>query len=82
MEKIIELAKEEIARLEKLNKKVDKYLINVPEGSLKWQNIKGKTYYYHQYMVKDNNSEKNNRKGNEKDKDKDSNNVGSKIKTE
>ena len=76
MEKIIELAKEEITRLEKLNKKVDKLLINVPEGSLKSQNVKGKTYYYHQYMIKDNNSEKNNCKG------KDSNNVDSQLKIE
>lgn len=67
MEKIIELAKEEIARLEKLNKKVDKQLINVPKGSLKSQNIKGKTYYYHQYMVKDNSKD---------------NNVGSQLKIE
>lgn len=66
MEKIIELAKDEIARLEKLYKKVDKQLTNVPEGCLKWQNIKGKTYYYHQYMVKDNENK----------------NVGSKIRTE
>lgn len=76
MEKITELAKKEIARLEKLNKKVDKQLIDVPEGSLKWQNIKGKIYYYHQYIVKDNNSEKN------EDKDIENNNVVCKTKIE
>ena len=58
MQDIIKLAKEEIARMEKLIKKVDINLKNAPEGSLKFQNIKGKTYYYHQYMMKEEKTKK------------------------
>ena len=49
----IELAKEEVPQLENALKKIDAFLNHAPEGCLKWQNKKGKTYYYHQYM-KDN----------------------------
>ena len=55
MQEIIKLANEEIVRLEKLNKNVDMKLKNIPEGCLKYQNINGKTYYYHQYMLKEGN---------------------------
>ena len=58
MQEIIKLANEEIARLEKLYKTVDMRLKNVPEGSLKFQNIDGKTYYYHQYMIKEDETKK------------------------
>ncbi len=50
MHNFIELAKEEVPRLENAIKKIDIFLNNVPEGCLKWQNKKGKTYYYHQFM--------------------------------
>lgn len=53
MHNFIELAKEEVPRLENPIKKIDAFLNNVPEGCLKWQNKNGKTYYYHQFM-KDN----------------------------
>lgn len=45
-------AQKEIIRLEKMMKKIDGFLIHAPEGCLKWQNRKKKTYYYHQYMEK------------------------------
>ena len=53
MHNFIELAKEEVPQLENALKKIDVFLNRAPEGCLKWQNKKGKTYYYHQYM-KDN----------------------------
>ena len=53
MHNFIELVKEEVPQLENALKQVDEFLENVPQGSLKWQNKKGKTYYYHQFM-KDN----------------------------
>ena len=53
MHNFIELAKEEVPQLENALKKIDVFLNHAPEGCLKWQNKKGKTYYYHQYM-KDN----------------------------
>ena len=53
MHNFIELAKEEVPQLENALKKIDAFLNHAPEGCLKWQNKKGKTYYYHQYM-KDN----------------------------
>lgn len=59
MSDIVKKANEEIDLLEKLIKKVDTKLINVPEGSLKWQNVKGKTYYYHQYVLKEKNIKEN-----------------------
>lgn len=58
MQEIIKIANKEIARLEKLNKTVDMRLKNVPEGSLKFQNINGKTYYYHQYMMNEEKTKK------------------------
>lgn len=45
-----ELAKKEVPQLENALKKIDAFLVNAPEGCLKWQNKKGKTYYYHQFM--------------------------------
>jgi len=56
-------AKEEIAKLEKMMKKIDGFLIHAPEGCLKWQNRRKKTYYYHQYMEK---TDKSTRKWNRK----------------
>ena len=53
MNNLIEIAKEKVPQLENALKQVDEFLENVPQGSLKWQNKNGKTYYYHQFM-KDN----------------------------
>ena len=53
MHDFIQLAKEEAPQLEESLKKIDAFLNHAPEGCLKWQNKKGKTYYYHQFM-KDN----------------------------
>ena len=50
MHNFIELVKEEVPQLENALKQVDEFLENVPQGSLKWQNKNGKTYYYHQFM--------------------------------
>ena len=50
MKNFIEIAKEEVPQLENALKQVDEFLENVPQGSLKWQNKNGKTYYYHQFM--------------------------------
>lgn len=79
MENIIRIATEEIARLEKLNKTVDMHLMNVPEGCLKWQNVNGNTYYYHQYILKEKVSKKNSKANTINTIDK---NCSSKIKTE
>ena len=64
MQAITNLVNEEIARLEKLNKNVDMRLKNVPEGCLKYQNINGKIYYYHQYVLKEDNSNINSKNDN------------------
>ena len=48
--KIVNEAKKEIERLENLQKKAEKFIEEAPPGCLKWQNKKGRTYYYHQYM--------------------------------
>lgn len=53
MHNFIQLAKDEVPQLENTLKKIDTFLNHAPEGCLKWQNKKGKTYYYHQFM-KDN----------------------------
>lgn len=50
MSNIVEAVKKEIVRLEKMQKKIDDFFCNAPKGCLKWQNKKGKTYYYHQYV--------------------------------
>ena len=50
MHNFIELAKEEVLKLENTIKKIDAFLNHAPEGCLKWQNRNGKTYYYHQFM--------------------------------
>lgn len=54
MNNMISEAKEEIIKLEKMMKKIDGFLIHAPEGCLKWQNRRKKTYYYHQYLEKKN----------------------------
>lgn len=46
-------AKEEIIKLEKMMVKIDDFLCHAPEGCLKWQNRRKKTYYYQQYMEKE-----------------------------
>lgn len=48
---IVNEAKIEIERLEKIQKKTEKFLEEAPPGCLKWQNKNGRTYYYHQYMM-------------------------------
>lgn len=53
MHNFIKLAKEELSQIEDAIKKIDTFLKHAPEGCLKWQNKKGKIYYYHQFM-KDN----------------------------
>ncbi len=53
MRNVIKTAREEVLRLEKALKKIDAFLSNAPEGCLKWQNKRGKTYYYHQFMNAD-----------------------------
>lgn len=51
MHNFIELAKEEVPQLENALKKIDVFLNRAPEGCLKWQNKKGKTYYYHHVVL-------------------------------
>ena len=78
---MIKEAKDEIIRLEKANKIIDKQLqnlTNVPEGCLKYQNVKGKTYYYHQFVETENEILKNSNKYNTNTAD---NNI-SKVKIE
>ena len=78
---MIKEAKDEIIRLEKANKIIDKQLqnlMNVPEGCLKYQNVKGKTYYYHQFVETENEILKNSNKYNTNTAD---NNI-SKVKIE
>lgn len=48
---IIQIAKEEIIKLEKINNKIEAFLKKAPEGCLKWQNKNEKTYYYHQFKL-------------------------------
>ena len=50
MRNYVEIAQEEVPQLENTLKQIDKFIENTPQGSLKWQNKSGKTYYYHQYM--------------------------------
>ncbi|MBQ8527072.1 MAG: hypothetical protein IJ429_01240 [Lachnospiraceae bacterium] len=45
-----EIVKKEIFRLEKMLVKIDSFLEKAPEGCLKWQNKRGTTYYFHQFM--------------------------------
>lgn len=51
MTDIVKVAKKEIAELERMLKKIDTFLIDAPDGYLKWQNKAGRTYYYHQYKI-------------------------------
>lgn len=53
MIQMIGSAKTEIIKLEKMMKKIDEFLKSAPEGCLKWQNRRGKTYYYQQYMKRE-----------------------------
>lgn len=49
MNNILKNLKKESAELEKILKRIDMFMENAPEGCLKWQNKKDKTYYYHQF---------------------------------
>lgn len=49
----------EINRLEKMAQKIDDFLLHAPEGCLKWQHKKEKTYYYQQYKDSTLEKEKN-----------------------
>lgn len=49
MHNFTELATKEVLYLENALKKIDEFLCSAPEGCLKWQNKKEKTYYYHQF---------------------------------
>ena len=57
MDKLIDLVHFEITKTENLLKKVETFLINAPEGCLKWQHRGMKTYYYHQISNGNNKSE-------------------------
>lgn len=50
MQNFMEIARKEISQLENALKRIDVFLSNAPEGCLKWQHRRGKTYYYHQFM--------------------------------
>lgn len=50
MRNFMEIVRKEILQLENALKRIDVFLSNAPEGCLKWQNRRGKTYYYHQFM--------------------------------
>lgn len=50
MRNFMEAARKEILQLENVLKRIDVFLSNAPKGCLKWQNRRGKTYYYHQFM--------------------------------
>ena len=49
MNDIMREFEKEINKLEKIMQKIDDFLREAPEGCLKWQHKKGKTYYYQQY---------------------------------
>ena len=49
MSNIIRDAKAKIVKLEKMIKEIDDFLSDAPEGCLKWQHRRNKTYYYQQY---------------------------------
>ena len=51
---IINVARDEIHKLEKILCKVDSFLESAPKGCLKWQNKNNRTYYYHQFKLEDN----------------------------
>lgn len=48
--------KDRISELQNILSKIEHYLAQVPEGSLKFQKRQGKTYYYHQHKNPQNNS--------------------------
>ena len=50
---IIEEAKKEINKLEKMIKEIEKFQSHVPEGCLKYQNKGKNTYFYQQYLDED-----------------------------
>lgn len=49
MKKLLASVQKEICHLERVLSKVDAFLVHAPEGSLKWQKVRKKLYYYHQY---------------------------------
>ena len=50
---IVKLVIKEIGSIEEMIRKLDKFLSIAPDGYLKWQHRGGKTYYYHQYIIKE-----------------------------
>ena len=50
---VIREVKNEIKRLEIISQNIDAFLCQAPDGCLKWQNKKGKTYYYHQHKERE-----------------------------
>lgn len=69
MGSIISNIKKEIVRLEGVKKRIDDFLSNAPEGSLKYQIRNGKNYYYHQRVnskSRDDNNQPNNKQMNDK----------------
>ena len=52
MSNLIREARAEIIKLEKLIMKIDDFLRNAPDGCLKWQHKRNKTYYYQQRKEK------------------------------
>lgn len=59
MSNIIRDAKAEIAKLKKMIKEIDDFLSDAPDGCLKWQHRRDKTYYYQQYKERQENSDVN-----------------------
>lgn len=51
MTDIVKVAKEEIANMEVMIKKIDTFLADAPDGCLKCQKKAGKAYFYHQYKT-------------------------------
>lgn len=49
MSNLMSIMKTESIRLEKMLKKINGFLEMAPEGCLKWQHRRGRTYYYQQY---------------------------------
>lgn len=57
--KVMQPANAEIAKLEDMLKKIDDQLASAPSGSLKCHKKDGQTYYYNAYMAKDSDKEDN-----------------------
>ena len=57
--KVMQPANAEIAKLEDMLKKIDDQLASAPSGSLKCHKKDGQAYYYNAYMAKDSDKEDN-----------------------